>query len=88
MESSFVIVWMDIQDFLVLVVLFVLIAYDVIDFFKFRQNIQEYRKNKERTAKEKYPQNNMKEFLPPARKYDKVDVITTTQRYCPKTKRN
>ena len=79
--------WMDIQDLFVLVALAVLIAYDVIDFIKFRQEMNTYNnKSKEKSLREIYPQNNMKEYLPPARKYDKADVVTTTHRYYPKNK--
>ena len=79
---------MDIQDIFVLVALALLIAYDVMDFINFRQEMHTYNSNKskEKSLKEMYPQNNMKEYLPPARKYDKVDVVTTTHRYYPKTK--
>ena len=74
---------MDVQDLLVILVLAVLIAYDVMDYFKLRHDMQMY--GTRQKIKEKYPQDNMKEFLPPARKYDKADVITTTHRFYPTT---
>ena len=58
------------------------IVYDVMDYFKLRHDIQMY--GTKVKGKEKYPQDNMKEYLPPARKYDKADIITTTHRYYPK----
>ena len=76
---------MEIQDLLVLTVLIILILYDVIDYFKLRHDIKMY--GDEQKTKEKYPQDNMKEYLPPARKYDKADVITSTHRYYPTTKK-
>ena len=76
---------MELQDLLVLIVLVILIIYDVIDYFKLRHDIQMY--GDEQKVKEQYPQNNMKEYLPPARKYDKADIITSTHRYYPTTKR-
>ena len=77
---------MEIQDILVLIALSVLIAYDVVDFFKFQNNLQAYgHKKSETRCKEKYPQNNLKEYLPPARKHDKIDIITSTRRVFPKS---
>ena len=79
---------MDIPDLLVLAALLLLIAYDVMDYFKLREDLQIYGEAHHHKVKEKYPQNNMNEDLPQARIHDRADVITTTHRYYPNTNNN
>jgi len=79
---------MDIQDLLVLAALIILIAYDVMDYFKLREDLQLYGAAHHHKIKERYPQNNMKEYLQPARKHDRADVVTTTHRYYPNNNNN